>query len=201
MMKKMLSTKTKKSPAQLNRDIAESLSGKRSGNARTVPSTKKDFDWDAFASGAALGFWASPYMSEVENLYEDSREAESAGDTGRATALKAAHKALSPGPGGAWESVMDDPPPSARAVGKKFTKAARAKLKAAELDEIFNKFSAHDAGYYGAMQSLGEGVGWFDEGVRADPPRGFDWDTKLHNDIYTAIGRKAREAGIKMPRR
>lgn len=148
--------------------------------------TKKDFDWSSFVDGAAFAFWASPYVSEVENLAEDSREA---------------YEALSPGPGGVWKRVMPDPPPSAVAVAKKFTRAVKDQLSDSQIDELAQKFSAHDAGYYGAMQSQGEGVGWFDEGVKIDPPRGFDWDPKIHNAVGRAIARGAREAGVRPPRR
>jgi len=164
-------------------------------------SAKDDYDWESFIKGAAFAFWASPYMSEVENLYEDAREAERAGKFRKAEALKEAHDALSPGPGGAWESVLPDTPPSAIAVAKKFTKAVRETLTEDQLDEVFSNFSSRDAGYYGAMQSQGEGVGWFDEGVHVDPPRGFEWDTAIHNDIYKAIKREAHEAGVRLPRR
>lgn len=179
----------RKTAVQLDRDIANALHA-----------TKKDYDWDSFTDGAAFAFWASPYMSEVENLSEDSREAERAGNFKKAEALKEAYDALSPGSGGRWESVLPDTPPSAKAVAKKFTKAVKEKLTDEQLSEIDSKFSAHDAGYYGAMQSQGEGVGWFDEGVRVDPPRRFQWDTKIQNTIYAAIRRGAREAGIRLPR-
>lgn len=169
---------------KLDADIAESL-------------IKKEYDWNSFIDGAAFAFWASPYMSEVENLYEDSRSQE---DPKKAAALEEAYRALSPGPGGRWESVLPETPPSARAVAKKFTKAVKDKLSNEELSEVAAKFSAYDAGYYGAMQSQGEGVGWFDEGVRVNPPRGFEWDTKIHNAIFTAIRRGAREAGVRLPR-
>lgn len=162
--------------------------------------TKKDYDWESFAEGAALAFWASPYMSEVENLAEESREVGRA-DARKGAALREAYDALSPGPGGAWESVMPEPPPAARAVAKKFTKAARVKLTDEQLGEISAKFSPHDAGYYGGMQSQGEGVGWFNEGVRVDPPRGFSDDPKIHNALSRAISKGAREAGVKLPRR
>jgi hypothetical protein len=164
-------------------------------------STKKDYDWDAFADGAAFAFWASPYMSEVENLAEDAREAEHEYESKKAETLRAAYDALSPGSGGQWESVLPETPPSARAVAKKFTKAVKDKLTDEQLAEISQKFSAYDAGYRGAMQSQGEGIGWFDEGVRIDPPRGFDWDTKIHNAIGKAIAKGAREAGVRLPRR
>jgi hypothetical protein len=152
---------------------------------REIAAHTGDHDWASFIDGAAFGFWASPYISEVENLAEESREA---------------YKALSPGSGGKWDNVMPDVPPAAKAVARKFTKAVRAKLTDAQLSEVFGKFSAHDAGYYGAMQSQGEGVGWFDEGVKADPPRGFDYDPKIQNAVYTAIRRGAREAGVKLSR-
>jgi len=175
-----------KSTKQLDREIAASLG---------------DYDWDSFAEGAAFAFWASPYMSEVENLSEDAREAKHAGDSKKAEKYEAAYDALSPGSGGAWESVLPETPPSALALGKKFAKATRDKLTSAELGEVFGKFSARDAGYYGAMQSQGEGVGWFDEGVRADPPRGFQWDPKIHNAVHRAIASEARRAGVRLPRR
>jgi len=148
--------------------------------------TKKDFDWSSFTDGAAFGFWASPYVTEVENIAEESREA---------------YRSLASGPGGNWQSVMPEVPPAARAVAKKFTRAVRDKFTDDQLSEIASKFSAYDAGYYGAMQSQGEGVGWFDEGVKIDPPRGFDWDPKIHNAIARAIAKQAREAGVKLPRR
>ena len=136
------------------------------------------YDWDSFTEGATKAFWSDGYITEVENLESD--------DTRRA---------LSPRPGGAWEDVLPDPPAAARAVGKKFTTAAKKKLTDAELNEIATKFSAEDAGYYGAMQALGHGVGWFDEGVDADPPDGFGhgYDTKLSNAIWNALKRRARE--------
>lgn len=175
-----------KSTKQLDSDIAASL---------------RDYDWDSFAEGAAFAFWASPYMSEVENLSEDAREAERKYESKKAEALRAAYDALSPGPGGAWESVLPETPASARVLGKKFAKAVREKLTAPELSAVFDKFSARDAGYYGAMQSQGEGVGWFDEGVRADPPRGFQWDPKIQNAVSRAIASEARRAGVRLPRR
>src|SRR5580704_15511014 len=104
---------------------------------REIAAHTGDHDWASFIDGAAFGFWASPYISEVENLAEESREA---------------YKALSPGSGGKWDNVMPDVPPAAKAVARKFTKAVRAKLTDAQLSEVFGKFSAHDAGYYGAMQ-------------------------------------------------
>jgi hypothetical protein len=162
-----------KSAKQLDREIA------------AATKTKTDRDWSSFIDGAAFAFWASPYISEVENLAEESREA---------------HKALSPGSGGKWDNVMPDAPPAAKAVARKFTKAVREKLTDAQLSEVFYKFSAHDAGYYGAMQSQGEGVGWFDEGVKADPPRGFDYNPKVQNAVQRAIARGLREAGIALRR-
>jgi hypothetical protein len=153
---------------------------------RVTHATKKDYDWKAFTEGAAFALWASPYISEVENLAEDAREA---------------YDALSPGPGVQWESVLPEISPVARAVAKRFTKAVKDKLTDAQLSEISQKFSAYDAGYRGAMQSQGEGIGWFDEGVNIDPPRGFDWDTKIHNAVGKAVARGAREAGVRLPRR
>ena len=192
---------TKKTRAQLDREIAEVLSGKRSGRTRSSHATMKDYDWDSFVDGAAFAFWASPYMSEVENLAEDSREAERKHESKKATALREAYDALSPGSGGRWESVLPETPPSAVAVAKKFAKAVKEKLSDEQLDELSQSFSPYDAGYRGAMQSQGEGIGWFDEGVKIDPPRGFDWDTKIHNAIGRAISKGAREAGVKLPRR
>ena len=148
--------------------------------------TKKDFDWSSFTDGAAFGFWASPYMSEVHSVGEDSREA---------------YRALAPSSGGKWDDVMPEPPPAAIAVAKKFTKAVKDKLTDEELGELSEKYSPYDAGYYGAMQSQGEGVGWFDEGVRLDPPRGFGDDPKVQNAIFRAISKGLREAGVKLPRR
>ena len=180
---------TKKTKAQLDREITEALSKKRTANStrpRRVHATKKDYDWSSFTDGAAFGFWASPYMSEVESLAEESREA---------------YRALAPGSGGKWDDVMPEPPASAHAVAKKFTKAVKDTLTDEQLSELAEKFSAYDAGYYGAMQSQGEGVGWFDEGVRIDPPRGFQWDTKLTIAIDRAISKGVREAGIKLSRR
>ena len=174
------------------------LKGRR---AATSHATKKDYDWSSFVDGAAFAFWASPYISEVENLAEDAREAERKYESKKAKALREAYAALSPGSGGAWKSVLPTAPPSAVAVAKKFTKAVKDKLTDEQLSEIEAKFSAHDAGYYGAMQSQGEGVGWFDEGVKVDPPRGFDWDPKIQNAIGRAISKGAREAGIRLPRR
>ena len=82
-----------KSPKQLDRDIAASL---------------RDYDWDSFAEGAAFAFWASPYITDVEYLSENAREAKHAGDSKKAEKYEAAYKALSPGPGGAWESVLPE---------------------------------------------------------------------------------------------
>ena len=195
---------TKKTKAQLDREIAEVLSrggrGRRSRPGRSVHAMKKDYDWSSFTDGAAFAFWASPYMSEVENLYEDSREAEYKHESKKAKAYKEAYEALHPGSGGSWDSVLPDPPPAAVAVAKKFTKAVKDQLTDDQLSAIESNFSAYDAGYRGAMQSQGEGIGWFDEGVKVDPPRGFDWDPKIQNAIYTSIRRQAREAGIKLPR-
>jgi hypothetical protein len=189
----------KKSRAQLDREIAEALSKKKpSGKSRIAHATKKDYDWDSFIDGAALGFWSSPYVSEVLNLYEDAQEKRRAGNTRAADALEAAYRALKPSPGGTWD--IPETPPAAYVVAKKFTKAVKEKLTEDELDDISSSFSARDAGYYGAMQSQGEGVGWHDEGVRTDPPTGFDWDPKIQNALYTVIRRGAREAGVKLPR-
>ena len=154
--------------------------------SRVAHATKKAFDWQAFTDGAAFGFWVSPYMSEVQSLTEVSREA---------------YRALAPRPGGKWDDVMPKPPPSARAVAKKFTKAVKDKITDEELSELVEKYSPYDAGYYGAMQSQGEGVGWHDEGVRLDPPRGFEWDPKLTDAVDRAITKGLREAGIKILRR
>jgi len=158
---------------------------KVSAHARMRHATKKDYDWSSFTDGAAYGFWASPYMSEVSNLADESREA---------------HRALSPGSGGNWGDVTPEPAAAAVAVAKKFTRAVKDKLTDEELSELAAKYSAYDAGYYGAMQSQGEGVGWFDKGVRLDPPDGFDSDPKIQNAIDRAIRKGAREAGVKLPR-
>lgn len=190
----------KKSRTQLDREIAEALSKKISGRSRSVHATKKDYDWDSFIDGAAYAFWASPYVSEVENLAEDSSSARNAGNARKAEAFWKAYRALSPGPGGNWKHVLPDVPPSAKAVAKKFTKAVKETLTDEQLSEIDSKFSAYDAGYYGAMSSQGEGVGWHDEGVHVDPPEGFDYDPKIQNALYTAIRRKAREAGVRLPK-
>jgi len=157
----------------------------RSGGARAAHATKKDFDWSSFTDGAAYGLWASPYMSEVSNLADESREA---------------YRALSPGSGGKWDDVIPEPAAAAVAVAKKFTKTVKDKLTDEQLSELAAKYSAYDAGYYGAMQSQGEGVGWFDKGVRLDPPDGFDSDPKIQNAIDRAIRKGAREAGVKLPR-
>ena len=170
--------------ADLHRLAAGDRASRSTG--RAAHATKKDYDWASFTDGAAFGFWASPYMSEVQSLAEESREA---------------YRALSPGSGGKWDDVMPEAPPSARAVAKKFTKAVKDKLTDAQLSELSEKYSAHDAGYYGAMQSQGEGVGWFDEGVRLDPPRGYNDDPKIQNAIARAISKGARDAGVKLPRR
>ena len=154
--------------------------------SRVSHATKKDFDWSSFTDGAAFGFWASPYMSEVHSVGEDSREA---------------YRALAPRSGGKWDDVMPKPPPAAYAVARKFTKAVKDKLTDEELSDLTAKYSAYDAGYYGAMQSQGEGVGWHDKGVRLDPPRGFEWDPKLTNAVDRAISKGLREAGVKLPRR
>lgn len=141
--------------------------------------SKKNYDWSAFVEGATSAFWGDAYSTEVENLeYDETR------------------RALSPRSGGRWEDVMPDPPPAARALAKKFTKATRDKITDGELNEVAAKFSAEKAGYYGAMQSLGHGVGWGDEGVRARPPGGFSYDPKLSNAVWTAVRRAAREAEV-----
>jgi hypothetical protein len=170
--------------ADLHRLAAGDRASRSTG--RTAHATKKDFDWSTFTDGAAFGFWASPYMSEVGSLAEQSREA---------------YRALAPRSGSKWDDVAPEPPPAAYAVAKKFTKAVRDKLTDEELGELTGKYSPYDAGYYGAMQSQGEGVGWYDEGVRLDPPRGFEWDPKLTNAVARAISKGLREAGIKLPRR
>jgi Family of unknown function (DUF6496) len=189
----------KKTSAQLNREIADVLSGSRS--ARSSHATKKDYDWKAFADGAAFAFWASPYRTEVQNLYEDAREAKREGDARRAAALEKAYDALSPGSGGRWDDVLPETPPAARAIAKKFTKAAREQLSDEQLSEVDSKFSAYDAGYRGAMQSQGEGIGWHDEGVKVDPPEGFGEDAPIWNAVSRAISKGAREAGVKTPLR
>jgi len=142
--------------------------------------SKKSYDWADFTEGAALGFWASPYMNEVENLLEEDRR----------------YVELTPGPGGNWENVLPEVPPAARTVAKKFTKAVKDQLTDAQLNEIAAKFSPNDAGYKGAMQSQGHGVGWFDEGVKVDPPRNFGETPQIHSAVYRAVARAAREAGI-----
>jgi hypothetical protein len=184
----------KKTSTQLEREIATALSGSRS--ARSSHATKKDYDWKAFTDGAAFGFWVSPYMSEVENLAEDAR----GGDSRKTRALKEAYRALSPGPGGNWENVLPEVPPAARSVAKKFTKAVREQLTDDQLSEIESEFSPRDAGYRGAMQSQGHGIGWFDEGVEVDPPEGFGETPEIYNAVWRAVTKGAREAGIHLPR-
>jgi len=127
--------------------------------------SKKSYDWADFTEGAALGFWASPYMNEVENLLEEDRR----------------YIELTPGSGGNWEDVLPEIPSAARTVAKKFTKAVKDQLTDAQLNEIAAKFSPNDAGYNGAMQSQGHGVGWFDEGVKVDPPRNFGETPQIHS--------------------
>ena len=166
---------------------------------RAAHATKKAFDWAAFTEGAAFGFWASPYVSEVANLAEASRE--SGTDPQHRLLFMQAYRALSPGPGGNWERVMPDPAPAARAVAKKFTRAVKAQLTDEQLDEVASKFTAYDAGYYGAMQSQGEGVGWHDQRVRVDPPTGFAEDPRVSNAVYAAVNRGARAAGVRLPSR
>jgi hypothetical protein len=180
----------KKTSAQLEREIGHALHA-----------TKKEYDWKAFADGAAFAFWASPYMAEVENLYEDAREAKNKGERRRAEALEEAYDALSPGSGGNWENVLPEVPPAARSVAKKFTKAVREELTDAQLGEIEAAFSPYDAGYRGAMQSQGHGIGWFDESVKVDPPRNFGEDAPIWNAVSRAISKGAREAGVKTPLR
>lgn len=142
--------------------------------------SKKSYDWKAFADGATNAFWYDTYASEVENLeYDETR------------------RALSPGPGGRWEDVIPDPPAAARVLGKKFAKEVRDKLTGAELNEVAAKFSAEKAGYYGAMQSLGHGVGWGDEGVGAEPPKHYGFsDSKLNDAVWRALQRAARESEV-----
>lgn len=143
--------------------------------------SKKSYDWEAFRDGAAFGFWASPYMAEIENLAEDDERRE-------------AYRELSPGPGGNWEDVMPPTPPAAFAVARKFAKAVKSALTDGQLSDIAEHFSPRDAGYYGAMQSQGEGVGWHDEGVKVDPPRGFGETPQISNAVYRAVNRALREA-------
>jgi hypothetical protein len=148
--------------------------------------SKKSYDWDDFTNGAALGFWVSPYMAEVENLAEEEGGRE-------------AYRALSPGSGGRWEDVLPPTPPAAFAVAKKFTKAVKSSITDAQLTEIAEQFSPEDAGYKGAMQSQGHGVGWFDEGVKVDPPRGFGETPQISNAVYRAVNRGLRDAGLRRP--
>lgn len=145
--------------------------------------SKKSYDWDDFINGAAFGFWVSPYMAEVENLAEDGG--------------REAYRALAPGAGGKWEDVMPAAPPAAFAVAKKFAKAVKTMITDAQLTEIAEHFSAYDAGYRGAMQSQGEGVGWYDEGVKVDPPRGFGETPQISNAVYRAVTRGLRDAGLR----
>ena len=142
--------------------------------------SKKSYDWTSFAEGATAAFWGDAYASEVENLeYDETR------------------RALSPRAGGHWEAVMPDPPAAARTLGKKFAKVTRERITDAELNEVAAKFSANKAGYYGAMQSLGHGVGWYDEGVDVEPPKDFGlYDVKLNDAVWKAIRSAAREAEV-----
>lgn len=142
--------------------------------------SKKSYNWSDFTDGAEKAFWADSYISEVENLENDETR-----------------RALSARPGGRWEDVLPDPPPAARAVAKRFTKVTQKQITDAELNEVAAKFSAEDAGYYGAMQSLGHGVGWFDEGVKVEPPKNYGlYDAKLNNAVWKALQRAAREAEV-----
>ena len=144
--------------------------------------SKRSYDWSAFVDGAAFAFWADAYMSAIDNLEDDETR-----------------RALSPRPGGRWDDVVGDPPAAARKMGKQFAKEVRGKITEGELNEVAAKFSAKDAGYYGAMQSLGHGVGWGDEGVRARPPRDFDrYDDKLNDAVWRTLQRAAREQGVSL---
>ncbi len=156
-------------------------------------------DWETFAEAVGHALWASPYISEVENLAEDAREERNSGNTRRAEALMAAYRALNPGPGGAWESVLPEPSRSAMRAGKGFAKKVHDTMDPNEVDAVFIAMGAEKAGWYGAMQAQGEGVGWGDYGVDVDVP---DWpqgDPAIQNDIWTAIKREVRDVGIRIP--
>lgn len=86
------------------------------------------------------------------------------------------------------------------AVAKKFTKAVRDNLTDGQVSALAAKFSPYDAGYKGAMQSQDEGTGWYDEGLKVTPPRGFGETPQISNAVWRAVRRGAKDAGYALPR-
>lgn len=159
------------------------------------------YDWGSFADGAARAFWASPYITEVENLAEDARE-ERNDNPQRAAALMAAYRALHPGSGGQWMDVLPPVPAAADRVGKNYARKVRDVLTAEDLRHLDDKLDdADQAGWYAAMEVQGEGVGWADYSVGFQAPDWPSYDVKIQNAVYTAITKRIRDAGITIPRK
>jgi hypothetical protein len=160
------------------------------------------YDWGSFAEGAARAFWASPYISQVENLAEDARQEERDGKPRRAEAMMAAYRALYPGSGGEWMDVLPPVPAAADRVGKAYARKVRDVLTTEDLHHLDDKMEdADQAGWYAAMQAQGEGVGWFDYSVGFDAPDWPAYDVKIQDAVFRAISKGIREAGIQIPRR
>jgi hypothetical protein len=154
----------------------------------TIPDDLGPWDpdwWAAFAEGAARAIWSDTYITEVEQL----TESDDPGD-------REAYRELSPGPGGAWESVIPETvPTSAEKQGKEFTTQVRRALKREDQIEVASKLDADTAGWYGMMQALGHGMGWGDYDINADPDIHAMPDTDVYNDAYQAVTEALEEAG------
>jgi hypothetical protein len=141
--------------------------------------------WAAFAEGAARAIWSDTYITEVEEFGQSDDPVD-----------REVYRALSPGPGGAWESVIPETiPASANKQGKEFATEVRNNLKIEDQVEVASKLEADNAGWYGMMEALGHGVGWADYRIKADHDIHDMADADVYNDAYSAVTEAMEEAG------
>jgi hypothetical protein len=150
-----------------------------------------DYDWEAFTRGAANALWADLYITEVEFLCELVRETKSA------EAMEAC-RALSPGPGGSWDDYIPPVPRSALAEARQFTARVQEKISPQTLRELDEVMTPERAGWLAMMQALGHGIGWADEGVRAESELKIRWEPswEVRNAAFSAVERQLEREGF-----
>jgi hypothetical protein len=154
----------------------------------TIPDDLGPWDpdwWAAFAEGAARAIWSDTYISEVEEFSQSD-------DTGD----HEVYRELSPGSGGSWDSVVPEAvPEAADKQGKKFATRVRKTLKIEDQVEVASKLDAEQAGWYGMMQALGHGVGWFDYDIKIHHNINETANAGVYNAAYDAVTEALEEAG------
>lgn len=139
-----------------------------------------EFDWDAFVDGAARAFWVSAYMRGVDELPGGQR------------------KALSPGGGGDWMDVAPETPRKADREALKFSREFSKKVSNKVIIQMMDAYGdAELAGHNAAMESMGHGVGLFNEGIKGPTIRmGEGIEDDLYNEVDKAIRKELKDLNL-----